>query len=98
MFSSRELGLIGLTIGFFGTLGMLWGGLESFILVKPKGTMDKSDVTFVCWSDESNMDFDYDLVLSDIASFKRHSLVNRIGKFLLAIGFALQFIALWMDP
>lgn len=79
---------------------MLWGGLESFIVVKPKDAMGRSEVSIVYSHGdlEPGNDLDYELVLTDIAGINRHRLVNRIGKILLAVGFALQFIALWIDP
>jgi len=99
MFSSRVLGLIGLTISFLGTLGMLWGGLDSFIMVKPKDTMSGSEVSILYNQDDyTHRSPNYELVLTDIAGINRHNLINKIGKILLAVGFALQFVALWIDP
>ena len=39
-FPSRVLGLVGLAISIGGTAGMFWGGLESFIVVKTRVTME----------------------------------------------------------
>ena len=74
MFFSRELGLIGLAISFVGTLWMLWGGLESFIVVKTTDSLDKSD-TSILFSHEDyrySKDINYELVLTDIAGVNRH--------------------------
>jgi hypothetical protein len=98
MFSSRELGLIGLAISFIGTLGMLWGGLESFIVVKTK--TDPSDTEIVtCGGDGAcHRDIEYKVVIPDIAGANWRTRVNRIGKGALAVGLFLQFIALYIDP
>lgn len=98
MLSGREFGLIGLTIGFLGTLLMLWGGLESFIVVKPKGNLSKSDVSIIYDSGDPSTDPNYELVLTDIVGVNCHRKANQIGKGLLAGGFALQFFALLIDP
>ena len=100
MFFSRELGLMGLAISFVGTLGMFWGGLESFIVVKTTDSLDKSDTSILFAQEDYrySKDINYELVLTDIAGVNRHILVNKIGKGALAFGLALQLIALWIDP
>ena len=100
MVPSRVLGLIGLAISIVGTIGMLWGGLEAFIAVKPTGTKDTSDTDFVTCggSGAHHRDIEYELVVTDTAGIKWRTRANRIGKVALTVGLFLQFIALYIDP
>ncbi len=67
LFLSRVLGLSGLAISFLGTIGMLWGGLESFIKVKPPTKGPSSDAEIVVYSEGWDADVKHRLVLpSDI--------------------------------
>lgn len=100
MFSSRELGLFGLGISIVGTLLMLWGGLEAFIVVKGQTTGDSKDVGFTI---DPNAPTSIKvgnslLVFTDHDCVKLYIYANKIGKGFLAAGLVLQFIALYIDP
>jgi hypothetical protein len=79
---------------------MLWGGLEAFIVVNSKDTGDQSDTEIVTSSRRgvNYRHFEYVLAVTNIAGVNRRILVNRIGKFALAAGLLVQFIALYIDP
>jgi hypothetical protein len=100
MFSSRGLGLLGLGISFLGTLGMLWGGLEAFIRVEPKVEGDPTGlhVRFGDTEPPALMMGNSKLVFVQHDDARWHILANKLGKGVLAAGFVIQFIALYIDP
>lgn len=95
MFSSRVLGLIGLVISIVGTLGMLWGGLEVFIEVKPKTT---ESLRF--WGITEDLKIhvgNSELSFVNHNDVRWHILANKLGKVALAFGLVIQFIGLYID-
>lgn len=99
MLSSRVLGLFGLAISIVGTLGMLWGGLEAFIVVKPR-TAEGLSFSGMVYDPDGHVKIHIGnsvLLFTEHNDARWHILANKLGKGALASGLTLQFIALIID-
>lgn len=91
----RALNLLGLILTFVGTICIYVASVDAFIKLMPS----KSTIEKINGKDEEvlNLEIDYNKITlyPDI----RLKLAKwRLGLILLAIGFFIQLIALWLDP
>jgi len=84
--NSRGLNILGILLSSIGALGMIYGGVGAFIRLR----LDKTEGKYVL---EAAQAIDQD----DVKEFGRRLLSNKVGTWLLLIGFIFQIIAALLD-
>ena len=87
--------MTGALIGFVGALCMLFTPLDSFIAIRQKDDPSSGSDSFVTFgAGESGFEARFE---TPSYPYLRMA-INKIGLFLLSLGFIIQFVSIYLDP
>lgn len=96
--SSRGLSLLGLALGFGGTACMIYGGMDTIIkVIRAEDGQYSLSAPIMAAKENSDYEESRKKNIQEYEYIGRRLLINRIGTWLLFIGFMIQFLALLSD-